>query len=73
MPVTPLEPSGFRGFFSVAMFKKKGRQRRPESREEYMRMLYVVSNDGVRKMLGKISKYMKVLGKILALPVIRRN
>ena len=38
-----------------------------------MRMLYVVSNDGVRKMLGKISKYMKVLGKILALPVIRRN
>ena len=55
------------------MFKKKGRQRRPESREEYMRMLYNPSNDGVRKMLGKISNYMKVLGKILALPVIRRN
>ena len=38
-----------------------------------MRMLYLPSNDGVRKMLGKISNYMKVLGKILALPVIRRN
>ena len=38
-----------------------------------MRMLYTPSNDGVRKMLGKISNYMKVLGKILALPVIRRN
>ncbi len=38
-----------------------------------MRILYSPSNDGVRKMLGKISTYMKIVGKILVPPVIRRN
>ena len=38
-----------------------------------MRMLYILSNDGVWKILGKTSNYTKVLGKFLALPVIRRN